>query len=345
MFIPAIASFIIKYHTLFLAGTKAIFIFLLFYILFYLLKFLLIKRLLAVARLTTTKVDDRIIEIFQNIHFASLIIVAAFLAMLVLPLPLSIINFMRGLCYLVVLLELIRIIQKIIITYFELHLKSTGSVLALKIVINIILWITAFILVLSNLGINVTSLIASLGIGGLAISLALQSVFSDLFSSFSILIDKPFEIGDFIVISPEYAGTVEKIGLKTSRLRMMSGEQLVIPNSELASSKVQNFKRMERRRVLVTLGITYATSAKKIEAIPKILQAIVEAVPNTEFSRAHFTEFLDSSLGIELVYFITSREYKLFVDAKQKINLAILKTFAKQKIEFAYPTQSVYVRK
>lgn len=315
------------------------------FLLLYVLRNVVVKKLSSVVSATNVRIDDQIVDSLQAIRTISFIVFALYFATQALPLPNVVEILVRSVFMFALLYESIHVIQKIVISSFAKQLDSQGSVMVFRIIVNVVLWSLALVLMLSNLGVNVTSLVASLGIGGLAISLALQSVFSDLFSSFSILLDKPFEEGDFIVISPEYSGTVEKIGLKTSRLRTMSGEQLIIPNSELAKSKVQNFKRMEQRRVVVKLGVTYETSPDAIEKMPALLEGIVESVEHADFSRAHFTEFLDSALEIELVYFINTREYVPFVDAQQAINLAIMRAFAKEGIGFAYPTQTVYVQK
>lgn len=315
------------------------------YLFFYIFRTVVTKRLSRFASATVLKVDDKLIDSIKGIHGISFIIFALYFATQTLPLPNAADLLIRAVFMFTLLLQSIQIIQKIVISSFAKQLDSPGSVMVFRIIVNVVLWSISLMLLLSNLGVNVTSLVASLGIGGLAISLALQNVFSDLFSSFSILLDKPFEEGDFIVISPEYSGTVEKIGLKTTRLRTMSGEQLIISNSELAKSKVQNFKRMQQRRVVAKLTVTYETNPDVVEAIPAMLKGIVTSVEHADFGRAHFTEFLDSALEIELVYFINTREYVPFVDAQQTINLAILRSFAKEGINFAYPTQTVYMQK
>ncbi len=205
------------------------------------------------------------------------------------------------------------------------------------------LWALVALVVLDNIpGVEVTSLIAGLGIGGLAVGLALQSILGDLFASFTIALDKPFVIGDFIVTG-DYAGTVESIGLKSTRLRSLSGEQMIFSNTDLLSSRIRNYKRMLRRRVVFTIGVTYETPAEKLERIPAIVAEIVEQQEQAIFKRAHFKSLGDFSLNYEIVYYIDSADYTTYMDIQQAINLALIRRFAEEGIEFAYPTQVVYV--
>lgn len=206
------------------------------------------------------------------------------------------------------------------------------------------LWVVALLLVLSNLGVDITSLVAGLGIGGVAVAFALQNILGDLFSSFVIHFDKPFKIGDFIVAG-EHSGTVEKVGIKTTRIRALQGEEIVISNQELTSARIQNFKKMEKRRVSHGLGVTYDTPAEKMERIPDIIRDIVDPIDGVDFDRAHFNGFGDSSLDFEVVYHILSSDYGEYMDIRQKINLAILRAFEKEGISFAFPSQTVYLAK
>jgi small-conductance mechanosensitive channel len=204
------------------------------------------------------------------------------------------------------------------------------------------LWTLLVFFALSNLGVNITALVAGLGVGGIAVALAVQNILGDLFASFSIVLDKPFVIGDFIVVG-EHLGTVEHIGLKTTRLRSLSGEQIVFSNNDLLSSRVRNFKRMHERRVLFTIGVTYQTPVEKIEAIPAMLREIVEAQALARFDRAHFKAYGDFALIFEIVYFVLDPSFNVYMNIQQAVNLAIYRRFAAEGIEFAYPTQTVYL--
>ncbi len=197
---------------------------------------------------------------------------------------------------------------------------------------------------LSNLGINVTSLVASLGIGGIAIALAVQNILGDLFSAFSIYFDKPFAVGDFITVG-KHKGTVQNIGLKSTRIRMLQGEELVIPNKEITSGKVSNYRRMEKRRVAFKFGVVYETKTEQLKKIPEIITEIINQTKDCEAFRVHFKEFGDSSLNYNIVYYVTNNDYDVYLSAQQEINLGIKEAFEKAKIEFAYPTQTVYINK
>ncbi|MFN3484834.1 MAG: mechanosensitive ion channel family protein [Planctomycetota bacterium] len=209
---------------------------------------------------------------------------------------------------------------------------------------RVALWTAVFLLILDNFGVRVTALLAGLGVGGIAVALAVQNILGDLFASISIVLDRPFEIGDFIVVG-DCLGTVEYIGLKTTRVRALSGEQIVFSNSDLLSSRIRNFKRMYERRVVFTIGVTYETPYEKLTAIPGMLRSIVEAQPNVRFDRAHFQRYGEYALVFEVVYFVQRPEYNVYMDVQQAINLEIYRRFAAEGIEFAYPTQTVLVQR
>ena len=204
------------------------------------------------------------------------------------------------------------------------------------------LWALLALTALGVLGFNVTTLLAGLGIGGVAVALATQNILGDLFASLSIVLDKPFVIGDFIIVGTE-AGTVEYIGLKTTRVRSISGEQLIFGNADLLASRVRNMKRMSERRVLFTVGVTYQTPRDKLAEIPARIRQIIESTPDTRFDRAHFALFGASSLDFEVVYFVKDPEYIVYRDRHQAIMLAIHEFFEASGIEFAYPTQVVHL--
>lgn len=208
---------------------------------------------------------------------------------------------------------------------------------------RIILWSMVILLVLDSIpGVEVTSLITGLGIGGLAVGLALQSILGDLFASFTIALDKPFVIGDFIVVD-DYSGTVEDIGLKSTRIRSLTGEQLIFSNTDLLGSRIRNYKRMARRRVAFSIGVTYETPVEKLERIPDIVRTVIETQEDVTFDRAHFKSMGDFSLNYEVVYFIENPDYTVYMDRQQAINLALFRRFGEEGIEFAYPTQVVYL--
>lgn len=206
-----------------------------------------------------------------------------------------------------------------------------------------LLFTVGTLVVIDNLpGVQITALVASLGIGGIAVALALQNILSDIFASLTITIDKPFVLGDFIIVG-DHLGVVENIGLKTTRIRSLSGEQLIFANSDLLSSRIRNFKRMDERRIAFTLQVTYNTPVEKLKLIPAKVKAIIEELDNTRFDRAHFKAHGSHSLDFEIVYYILGPDYNLYMDRQQAINIAIHEFFAAEEIQFAFPTQTLYL--
>ncbi|MGE4585164.1 MAG: mechanosensitive ion channel family protein [Sphaerochaeta sp.] len=210
--------------------------------------------------------------------------------------------------------------------------------------IKLLLWVVGFLVLLSNLGVNVSTALAGLGVGGIAVAIAAQGILGDLFSYFVIFFDRPFALGDFIVFDDK-AGVVEKIGIKSSRIRVLSGEILIISNSDLTKSRIHNYKKMQRRRVVMSTTIPYETDLRKVEKVPSLIKEIIASVESAQevvCDRSHFQTLGASALAFETVYYIPSSDYTLFMDVQQEINLKLLKTFAAEGIEFAYPTQKVF---
>ena len=223
--------------------------------------------------------------------------------------------------------------------------EDAGAVAAMDIVsflIRVSVWAIVFLLVLDNLGVNITALVAGLGVGGIAIALAAQSIISDLFASLSIVLDRPFVLGDFLVIDDFY-GNVEKVGLKTTRVRSLSGEQLVFSNNDLLNSRIRNYGQMVERRIVFEIGVIYQTPHEKLEQIPTIIEDIVAKQELARFDRAHFRQYGDYSLNFEIVYYVESSDYRLYMDIQQAVNLEIFRRFAEAGIEVAYPTQTLFV--
>jgi len=210
--------------------------------------------------------------------------------------------------------------------------------------IKVVIWCLAVVFLLDNLGFRISTVVAGLGIGGIAVALAAQAILGELFSYFAILFDRPFELGDFIIVG-DYLGTVEHIGIKTTRIRSLSGEQLIFSNSDLTNARVRNYKRMEKRRVVFKIGVTYQTSRERLKEIPEIITNIIKSIDDTLFDRAHFLSFGDFSLNFEVVYYVMSSDYAKYMDIQQQINLTITEEFEKRGIEFAYPTQTLFLTK
>ncbi|KAB2846398.1 MAG: mechanosensitive ion channel family protein [Melioribacteraceae bacterium] len=210
--------------------------------------------------------------------------------------------------------------------------------------LNFVIWIIGLLFLLDNLGFQVSTIIAGLGISGIAVALAAQAILGDLFSYFVIFFDKPFEIGDFIVFDDK-KGTVEKIGIKSTKIRSLSGEVIVVSNSNLTNSRLHNYKQLNRRRVVFTIGVTYQTKAEQLKYIPQKIKEVITEIELTEFDRSHFSTYGDFSINFETVYFILSDDYKVYMDIQQEINLKLFEDFNEKGIEFAYPTQTLYLNK
>ncbi|MBS0879176.1 mechanosensitive ion channel family protein [Pantoea sp. JGM49] len=221
-----------------------------------------------------------------------------------------------------------------------LHVRNPVTTVILGILLRVVVWVMMMLAILSNMGINITALVASLGVGGIAIALAIQTVLSDVFASLAIGFDKPFEHGDFIVFG-DVAGSIEHIGLKTTRLRSLSGEQIVCSNTILLQQTIHNYKRMQQRRIVFKFGINYATPAEKVRQIGSMVKEIIQDVPDTRFDRAHFLAFDESQLTFEVVYFVLSAEYNKYMDIQQEINLQLMAQLEQKQIRFAFPMRRV----
>lgn len=256
-----------------------------------------------------------------------------------------------GLVYLVVFIYFIvrfsiALIKFLLDRYFQ---KQRGEEELKRIqplygIINLIIWISGLIFLLDNLGFHVTTIVTGLGITGIAVALAAQALLGDLFSYFVIFFDRPFEVGDFISFDDK-SGNIEHIGIKTTKIRALSGEQLIVSNSKLTNSVVHNFKRIEKRRVVFKFGVTYQTPLEKLKLIPDMVKDIIVKNELVQFDRGHFESFGDYSLNFEFVYFVFSSDYKTYMDLKQKINFDICQKFEQEKIDFAYPTKTIILNK
>jgi small-conductance mechanosensitive channel len=214
----------------------------------------------------------------------------------------------------------------------------------LLIVVKAIVWVIGLLTLANNFGFDVSTLLASLGVGGIAIALASQAILGDLFSYLVIFFDKPFEIGDFVILNGDVMGVVEYIGIKTTRIRSLGGEQLILSNTNMTSSVIRNYKRMERRRVVFKTGVLYQTGYKQLQMIPGIITEIVKAQKDIMFDRAHLLEYGPSSINFEVVYYMLTADYNQYMDTQQTILFSIHEAFIKRGIEFAYPVQTVIVQ-
>ncbi len=319
------------------------------------LQVIILGRLGVLSKKTSTDVDDVVIEAISGIRVWVYTLVAFYFALQVFILPEKIQMLFAGVVYLAVVYQGIEIALKFVQYGAQRFLEkdedgdgvvdpnAANASHLVVLIARIILWAFGIIFVLSNMGIEVTSLIAGLGIGGIAIAFALQGVLSDLFASFSIYIDKPFRIGDYIVLGAD-SGTVERIGVKTTRIRTLQGEELVVSNAELTATRVQNFKKMKERRTSMQFGVTYETPHDKVKDINGIVERIFGAIDGARLDRVHFTTFADSALLFDVVFYVDSPDYAEFLDQQQKFNFELMGKFAELGIDFAYPTQTLYTK-
>lgn len=217
-----------------------------------------------------------------------------------------------------------------------------GALSLVRNLANVAVWSVVAMVLLANLGIDITALLAGLGIGGIAIGLAAQGIFADLFASLSIVIDRPFVRGDFVVFD-DVMGTIERIGIKSTRIRSLSGEEIVISNAKLLTATIRNYQLLRQRRITFAVAVVYRTTFEQAKLVPELIKRAVEAQPKARFDRAHFKTFGDSALEFEVVYFVLDADYNVYMDVQQAINLELMSAFARHGIEFAYPTRTVIV--
>ncbi len=326
---------------IFIGGIVIVFIF----------KKYILSRLKRWAESTSTSIDDLLVRAIEK----SLIPVFYF-GIFYMSLHTLILSpdFKKGLSIAAIILITILIVRTIIYAInhgLKTYLKKSDDseerekqIKGIRGLVNLVIWSIALVFLLDNLGLKISAIVAGLGIGGIAIALAAQAVLGDLFSYFVIFFDKPFKIGDFIIVGDK-VGVVEYTGIKTTRIRALSGEQIVFSNTDLTNSRVHNYKKMERRRVVFKLGVVYQTTSKKLKIIPQIVKEIIEKQEDTAFDRGHFASYGDFSLNFEFVYYVTGSDYNKYMDIQQSINLTIYEAFEKEEIEFAYPSQTLFVNK
>jgi len=316
-------------------------------------KHFIIEKLKKVAGKTKTELDDLLIKLIDSIGWPFYFFLPLYVACQFIQIP----NFIADVLYCAVFITIAYYIikgcqdlidfgaKKIILQRQKQEERIDTSVIdILTKILKGALWGIALVIVLSNFGYDVSALIAGLGIGGIAIAFALQNILADIFASFSIYFDRPFQTGDFIALGDD-KGTVKKIGIKSTRIQTLQGEELVVSNKELTETRVRNYKRMEKRRVVFDFGVTYETPTEKLKRIPDIIKEIIDKAELAEIDRVHFKEFGDFSLNFEVVYYLNSRDYQDYMNTQQEINFAIKERFEQEGIEMAYPTQTIFINK
>lgn len=310
---------------------------------------IVIRKVRQLTTRTKSTLDDFIIAIIQSSAMPLLYVLAVYFGLKYIRMSERAEEITRVAILLVNCFFILRIITSFIGYGFRNALSGRdGNAMRQKqargilVIVQAAVWLIGILFLIDNLGYDITTLVAGLGIGGIAIALAAQTILGDLFSYLVIFFDKPFEIGDFIIVEDKM-GTIEYIGIKTTRLRTLGGEQLVCSNTDLTNSRVHNYKRMQERRVAFTLGVLYDTQPEKLKSIPGLVENVIRRVKEVRFDRAHFSSFGDSSLNFEIVYYVLSPDYTTYMDRQQEINFGIYETFANEEIGFAFPTQTLHI--
>ncbi|HMP99661.1 MAG TPA: mechanosensitive ion channel family protein [Cyclobacteriaceae bacterium] len=312
---------------------------------------IVLKRLKKIAEQTETTFDDFLIDAAEKAIMPLLNYGAFYFAATHLVLSARAEKVLYNVSVVLLVFFAIRLILATIRHALEVQIlkgdngqAKLGQLKGMMVIISAVIWVLGLVFLLDNWGYDITAIVTGLGIGGIAIALAAQNILGDLFNYFVIFFDRPFEVGDFIVVD-EKRGTVEQIGIKTTRIRSFTGEELIFSNSYLSGSRIHNFKRMEKRRASFMIGVTYQTPAEKLKEIPGIIKEIIDVQEDATFDRSHFHMFGDFSLNFETVYFVTGTDYAKYMNIQQAINLRIFEEFEKRGIEFAYPTQTLFLEK
>jgi small-conductance mechanosensitive channel len=296
--------------------------------------------------------DDLAVKLAENTNLFLIFILSLFAGSIVLTFPLNVRAWINAIAVIVFLIQLAIwgnvAIEFGLVRYQKKNEEETEEITTLKalgLVARIALFSILALVALDNIpGVEITALVASLGITGVAVALAVNQILGDLFASISIALDKPFVIGDFIIVG-DFMGSVEDIGLKTTRVRSLDGEEIIFSNSDLLDSRIRNFKDMSERRVIFTLGVTYETPQDKLERIPSLIQELVEMHEIVRFDSSHFKQFGDFSIIFEAIYYVLDPDFSVYLDVNEKINMDILRRFSAEGIEFAYPTRTIYMGK
>ena len=314
-------------------------------------KAFVVRKVSAFSARTANDIDDLVVAVLERTRVFFLLAVAVIGASQFLELSTRVRDIIQALVFLATLLQLgfwgTALIEVGLGRYTSRRLAEDAAEEATTIrfvgfLLRLALWVLVALVALDTAGIDITALVAGLGVGGIAVALAVQNILGDLFASLSIVLDKPFVIGDFIIVG-DMMGTVEHIGMKTTRVRSLSGEQLVFSNTDLLSSRIRNYKRMQERRALFRFGVTYQTPRDQLAGIPEVVREIIESRDETRFDRAHFAGFGDSSLDFEVVYYMLVPDYNAYMDTQQAVNLELVGRFEELGVEFAYPTRTVFV--
>jgi small-conductance mechanosensitive channel len=310
----------------------------------------LARRLAALALRTTTKVDDFVVEVVRRTRGFFLFILALQAAMRVVvpdPRTSAVLN---GITLVAVLVQIGVWGNGIVGVGVEHYAQQRGdgdigaraTIRAIGYAGRFVLWALLFVTALDSFGVEITALVTGLGIGGIAVALAVQNILGDLFAALAIVVDKPFVVGEFIIVD-NVMGTVEHVGLKTTRLRSLGGEQIIVSNADLLRSRIRNYKRMQERRIVFHIDVTYGTPPDVVDRLPGIIRSVIEAQPKVRFDRSHFLTWMDSSLRIETVYWVLDPDFLAYANTQHAINVELLRRFAAERVDFAFPSRTIHL--
>lgn len=314
-----------------------------------LIKRVMVRRLRGVVSRTANLVDDLLLDLVQHSRWPFFLALGMYLGSLSLELSAGLDSALHRLYFLVFFVQVglwgnhtIGFTISHVLTKARQKDPTRAAVIALtSFVARVAIWSVVVLVLLDNFGVKVGSAVAGLGIGGIAVGLALQSVLRDAFASVAIIMDKPFEVGDFMIID-DLAGTVEHIGVKTTRIRSLDGEELIFGNDQLLSTRIRNFKTLEERRVFFQFGIAFETPNEKVRSMTTLVREIVEGAGDTRFDRAYVKEFMDSGLLFEVAYYVLHADFSTMMDIRQRINVELHRRLVEEGIRFAYPARRLY---
>lgn len=339
-------------HQLYL---KIITVFCITFLILKIINFLIHERAKKIAKRTDNDLDDFVVRVLDSFGTIFYFVTSIWVVVLVID---EVNSRVEGIVSRVAVVVFTYYIVKALGTIVNFGIKRTISAkqekdekfdpTVLKILnttIKVTFWILGIVFILQNFGYNVTAILGGIGVLGIAVAFGLQSILEEIFAFFSIYLDKPFKVGDFVVIGNGDMGTIKKIGIRSTRLKTLQGEELIVSNVDLVNTRINNFKKLQKRRVEFSFGVTYDTTSKQLKEIPKIVEEVIGAVEDADFGRTHFKKFGDSSLVFEVVYHVTKSDYSVYMDVQQEINLGIKERLEKAKIEMAFPSQTLYIKK
>ena len=308
----------------------------------------LARRIAPLAARTHSGLDDTVVQVLGQTKTLLVAAISVFVASRYLDLPARVDSALRGAAIIAAFLQVGIWAGTLLASGIERYHQrvmardagSATAVRAMGFAARVLMWSILLLLALDNLGVDVTAMVAGLGIGGIAVALAVQNVLGDILASVSIIADRPFVVGDFIIVE-DYMGTVEYVGLKTTHVRSLGGEQIIFSNNDLLKARLRNYKRMSERRAVFTFGLAYETTVEQIEKVAQWLRDTINTNPKLRLERAHFFKFGESSLDFEVAYWVRDADYGHYMDQQQALNLGLMKLLADNGIEFAYPTRTL----